>query len=876
MYLTKLHTIPYTFWMNVCLTRIACSLSFLFSLFPTLLQASLSDTQITTSIEKLGAPSYRDRESASLELWASGPRVEAALREAAISDDPEVRIRARELLDKIQVGLFPDTPPELATMIRSYLQGTVDEKLAAIQSLTKRGPEAYRTLLRLMRHGSTPTLRSRLMAQLSRDGEAEVKLIAKGPASTELEELLELKARIGNDRNILNFCAYASLNGTLDTTRSRFRTEFEHTPDRYNLNTILLYLHRTSGHLKETLALGADIDDTVYETLLYEAGDFAALAKGSHYVSGTGDTATIGFRAAFNKILGNNTAYTNAIAALVAQDTKDDDELWFVTEALLINEELDRALDLLSQSTRLDWALALLRNSERLSDIPAFMKHASENAEGPQVALNLEYAEFLAGHGRQKEVEALLLKLLAQREDYQAPTDYYLVLYGMVQNNMKEVAFKEVIREIDSLKTDTEKQKVLLTLFPVNATEARRWWQYFRNMDTDLTTGKLLSRIDNILTATEASKAIRGYLEGAEGYMATQTPNEQALWVSTLSSRWHALGDTSEARRLMGALFKRNPRPEFALYVASIFADEENWKQAGDWFKQAWTADPAHAAAAYGYGMSLTKMGKNDDGQKILTIAHWLPLADNRRRYQLSEMAAYFSNTEDAQNEWLFINTLNQFSSWYRQYASRNLEQQSVEKGDYHTALIHRQRGLLDQLPLTSGYVGISGYLLGTSSLHVYRAHTLLEKKKAAAALDEARKAFSITAADIDGLVTLFDKFEDLGHKKQANALFKMQYDHWKDALATYPDSPLLHNNLAWLCAISNRKLDEAMTLSKRSLDLSDGNQNYIDTLAEIYFRLGNRKKAVEIQKRCVATNPDVQLFQDRLKHFQESPLPKK
>ena len=66
------------------------------------------------------------------------------------------------------------------------------------------------------------------------------------------------------------------------------------------------------------------------------------------------------------------------------------------------------------------------------------------------------------------------------------------------------------------------------------------------------------------------------------------------------------------------------------------------------------------------------------------------------------------------------------------------------------------------------------------------------------------------------------------------------------------------------------------MTLSNRALELEDDNQNYVDTLAEIYFRLGNREKAVEIQKRCVELNPQVQLFKDRLKHFEESPLPPK
>jgi predicted Zn-dependent protease len=62
--------------------------------------------------------------------------------------------------------------------------------------------------------------------------------------------------------------------------------------------------------------------------------------------------------------------------------------------------------------------------------------------------------------------------------------------------------------------------------------------------------------------------------------------------------------------------------------------------------------------------------------------------------------------------------------------------------------------------------------------------------------------------------------------------------------------------------------------LSQKAVELEGDNPAYVDTLAEIYFQQGNREKAVETQRRCVAIDPDDDLFKERLEHFKTAPLP--
>src|SRR5258705_13971394 len=76
--------------------------------------------QIARAIEQLGAPSFETRQAASDLLWKAGNSAAGALREAVKSTDPEVRTRAAALLAKLQLGLRPDTPPEVVALIDQF------------------------------------------------------------------------------------------------------------------------------------------------------------------------------------------------------------------------------------------------------------------------------------------------------------------------------------------------------------------------------------------------------------------------------------------------------------------------------------------------------------------------------------------------------------------------------------------------------------------------------------------------------------------------------------------------------------------------------------------------------------------------------------
>jgi len=79
------------------------------------------------------------------------------------------------------------------------------------------------------------------------------------------------------------------------------------------------------------------------------------------------------------------------------------------------------------------------------------------------------------------------------------------------------------------------------------------------------------------------------------------------------------------------------------------------------------------------------------------------------------------------------------------------------------------------------------------------------------------------------------------------------------------------YNDLAWLYAESDRNLDEALNFIERALQQEPENDVYRDTQAEVLYKLGRFKEAVEIEAGLVKKNPTREAFQQQLKKFQRA-----
>lgn len=98
---------------------------------------------------------------------------------------------------------------------------------------------------------------------------------------------------------------------------------------------------------------------------------------------------------------------------------------------------------------------------------------------------------------------------------------------------------------------------------------------------------------------------------------------------------------------------------------------------------------------------------------------------------------------------------------------------------------------------------------------------------------------------------------EELGRREQADRIFDTAYRALLDKVTATPADPMPKNNLAWLCACSGRKLDEAVKYSDQAVALDPEDSACLDTQAEAYFRTGRAREALEIESRALQFKPD-------------------
>ena len=158
---------------------------------------------------------YTVREQATRRLWLAGADAESALREALKSRDPEVARRARELLDKIEWGIFADTPDEVVTLVEKYRAGDATAQSEAVRGLVNARRPGLTVLARIGHRVAAEARPALAKAMTDAAREVVPQLLAAHDYAA-AGELLETCVASGVDAALTDYAAFVILQGQLD------------------------------------------------------------------------------------------------------------------------------------------------------------------------------------------------------------------------------------------------------------------------------------------------------------------------------------------------------------------------------------------------------------------------------------------------------------------------------------------------------------------------------------------------------------------------------------------------------------------------------------------------------------------------------------
>lgn len=127
----------------------------------------------------------------------------------------------------------------------------------------------------------------------------------------------------------------------------------------------------------------------------------------------------------------------------------------------------------------------------------------------------------------------------------------------------------------------------------------------------------------------------------------------------------------------------------------------------------------------------------------------------------------------------------------------------------------------------------------------------------------------------------LIEEFPDTKYHDEALQMLARVYyrldekDKSIEAYTSYvdrhSDDPNALNGFAWFCAKRKFGFDQALPVALKAVELSDRDPGILDTLAELYFAMGDFDNAIKIGEEALSKEPEDQYLKDQLNKYRDA-----
>jgi tetratricopeptide (TPR) repeat protein len=869
--------------------------------------------EIARAIEQLGAAEFEKRETATALLWQAGKAAEEPLRQAVKSTDPEVRTRAEALLARLRLGIRPETPPEVAALIDQFrFGGTAVVRRQALSELQAKGH--WQAILTLIRGEQNPQERSNLATAIATDaGKLVLPLVERGEFE-QAEEILELVATA--EPGVSQLAAFLLMTDRLDSHLAAARERASSQPSDESW-TRLAYLLRAKDDQAAAIEAAAKTSDSILlANLAAEAGRFETAAAAADELFRRNPTRleTAAFAATFYRLAGNQAEHQRVIDALLKAANVDrlkenaaperpadpfaappspigQNNLWTVAETLLINERIEDALPIL-RKTNPRFAHAMYwrqhRHREALefvgvtNDKPLdrawFDKLPGAAPEGAarqelQFELALQVARQLRELGRNEQCEQVCQTLMTLVERFDRGRRLALIAGLRWQMGRADEAARDAAQAMAAGATT---QTVFTALLRQQGPLAASWFVHWTSENPNIDRPQAVERaLWLVAVQPRRGKAPENWRElVAAGHATAQKldPPAKAQRLVAIGQTCQIRGDIELARQYLAEA--ADTEPVTASRAAELSATTGNWADAARFYGLAAKHAPSDAALKYLHGHALKKSGDADAGEAEIRRAKLMALAPAARLTLPLALQARGIKDDRAEGveQFEFVRRTALPDSPQASSAAQFVGNIVSDTEPLRAADCWEQLRL-HVLNAGSNFGEVEGYLRLSHVIHKVRAKAAIDSGDADKAAAELKLCEGLLPGDVQTVVELVPKLSRAGMTAAADQLFSLGFEEHQRVCDEFPTSAMYLNNAAWLCARSQRKLDEALALVEKAIAVSPEEASYHDTLAEVHFQRGDRKASVAAAKKCVESAPDNKLFATRLKHFESDEL---
>lgn len=318
---------------------------------------------------------------------------------------------------------------------------------------------------------------------------------------------------------------------------------------------------------------------------------------------------------------------------------------------------------------------------------------------------------------------------------------------------------------------------------------------------------------------------------------------------------------------------------ELWAYAGKTLQDRGDLKSALEYFSAVRRMDSGHQEAIVDEANTMLMLGRVSEAAELrksrwlrpLMVyggSSWFTVArrlSEAKRFELAreyiEPAFLLSGVDDSENltmkQPIFVATADEFTRIADELKEVELS------ADLHRAMF----GVLLSAQKTRSYP-VSVYASLGSKERTRRAILAARSGDMAAFERHATVAEDLQPQGIELVEDTFHELVASGNQATAEKWFARYEQRLLAHLEQWPTDATSHNNLAWMYARCNLKLEEALEHSQTAVELSPHSPVLLDTLAEVQFRLNHRSAAIHSMQRCIQLDPRDPHFRRQLERF--------
>jgi tetratricopeptide (TPR) repeat protein len=632
---------------------------------------------------------------------------------------------------------------------------------------------------------------------------------------------------------------------------------------------LLAYLYRAKGDLRIAKAVAEKANLTeLTDRLLYEMADWKALTHRDLVVPDP--VEKLGYRAAYCRLAGDTAGCEDALREFrkrvdAAPPTERSVQSFYLAKALFLNDRPADGIRLLAESGHYAKAFEILCVQFKYGDALALVEKARKENHKDLPLLEILEARQRYTLGEKDKALALFAGRAADIKPGNEFGWFEDLVDAEYRVGLKDQAFEHAAQVL-SLSADTGwKGRLFAKLFADRSEHAEVWWETLHQRTPTATVADTMKQLRDLFEGKMSPKDVAALIDEAQGLIKNAKAEQVERW-------WLALADAARSAKLgkvERTCLEKGDSSAALWRLGDVLAENKEWSGAAKAYRKAWEKFPGQPLPLFLAGKALVEAGDREQGTKLVEQAHWLPLGNEVVRNVFAVALAQRGFGEDARRENELTTRLGQAGSYYAGDAERRLALEALRKKDYLRAAAGQEHTILRCLKTYVFFLQSPAYVGVPTVPHRWRARGLLDAGKVEEALQEIAYCRTALPGDVDLAILVAPELERRGRKKEADTLFAETAAVYERISTDYPKCAWAHNSIAWLSVCCGRDLDKALDHATKAVELNPDSAGHHDTLAEVYFQLGQKEKALAEQRKALELDPKRVYFRKQLKRIE-------